>query len=221
MALQKPLPDVINDFVVISDLGTKFQNGKKRRLACFLCPICKSSFVSLVDLIKRKGRISCSRSCKNKHWIENLNEYNGFKIIKTFSVQKGKRPVVAQCPFCLKNFNSTLQSLLKTTQCGCLEFTKGYPKRLIRIRNNMIQRCHNPKNTNYNRYGKRGIFVCQEWREPNDSFFIWSLKNGYDEQLSIDRIDNDGPYYPKNCRWATRKMQMANTRTTKRVHKDT
>lgn len=147
----------------------------------------------------------------------NLKESSGFTIIKVGELIKGKRVVFAECPLCFNEFKSSLQALIRTTQCGCLNFIpKNMNPRLIRIRNNMIQRCHNPKSTNYIRYGKKGISVCSTWREQNTSFFDWALDNGYEDSLSIDRINNDGNYEPSNCRWATRKEQMANTRNSKK-----
>lgn len=84
--------------------------------------------------------------------------------------------------------------------------------RLHVIRNNVIQRCHNPKNPKYADYGGRGITVCQEWRESYEAFRNWSTANGYQDDLEIDREDNDKPYSPNNCRWTTRGEQLRNTR---------
>ena len=173
----------------------------------YYCPICNIDFTP-----HRKEQNCCGRICANKYRLLHLKESSGFKLIEIGALVKGKRIVIAECPFCLNPFKSTLQSLIRTTQCGCLYYYPGINPRLIRIRGNMIQRCHNPKNTNYCRYGARGISVCDEWRKPDSSFFKWALANGYSDDLSIDRINNDGNYEPFNCRWATRKEQMANTR---------
>lgn len=108
-----------------------------------------------------------------------------------------------------------------TKSCGCLrdEYVKNqaqmYPadvriKRLRYIWHGMIRRCYDPRHNCYHRYGERGITVCDEWKDYV-VFARWSLANGYADDLSIDRINNDGNYGPDNCRWVTMKKQHNNT----------
>lgn len=74
----------------------------------------------------------------------------------------------------------------------------------------MKERCNNPHNKRYSRYGGRGIVVSEEWMNDFSSFREWAVHNGYAEGLTIDRIDNDKGYSPCNCRWVTRKVQNRN-----------
>lgn len=89
--------------------------------------------------------------------------------------------------------------------------------RLYIIWESAIQRCHNPKQTSYYRYGGRGISVCQEWRDDYAVFRAWAISNGYAKDLTLDRIDVNGNYEPANCRWLSPKQQQWNSRVVKFV----
>lgn len=108
--------------------------------------------------------------------------------------------------------------------CGCLSSesskarmeTHGMSKmKIYKVWTGMKQRCFNPKASEYERYGGRGIAVCDEWKDDFQNFYEWAIKSGYSEGLSIDRINNNKGYSPDNCQWATNYQQSRNTSRTK------
>lgn len=92
--------------------------------------------------------------------------------------------------------------------------------RIYRIFIGMHSRCEIPTNTHYENYGGRGISVCDEWSGKDGFFFFykWSMENGYNNKLSIDRIDNNKGYSADNCRWETDKNQIENRRVSRLFH---
>lgn len=105
--------------------------------------------------------------------------------------------------------------------CGCLtkdvtaerNYKHGLSKHpLFGVLQNIKKRCCNPSNEAYERYGGRGITVCQEWQNSFEAFILWGLDNGWRKGLEIDRVDNDGPYSPENCRFVTPTLNGRNKR---------
>lgn len=88
------------------------------------------------------------------------------------------------------------------------------PKRLRQTFNNMKQRCYNPKAKGYKYYGEKGVTICKDWLNDSNKFYEWALNNGYQDDLSIDRIETDGNYEPNNCRWITMFEQQSNKNNT-------
>lgn len=84
--------------------------------------------------------------------------------------------------------------------------------RLYKIYSNMKDRCNRVNCPAYKDYGARGIKVCNEWENDFNKFYEWSINNGYNDKLTIDRMDNNKGYSPDNCRWVDRKTQCLNTR---------
>ena len=125
---------------------------------------------------------------------------------------------------------STLLRSGHTRSCGCFQ------KEKVAEFNIMTKTTHHAKNTRlygewrgmkcrcaatsgekFKYYGERGITVCDEWAESFEAFRDWALANGYRDDLTLDRIDNDGPYSPENCHWVTMKEQNNNRRINRYV----
>ena len=108
-----------------------------------------------------------------------------------------------------------------TKSCGCLKFesrnsTHGLSKtRLHSIWSGMKERCYRKNSPAYKWYGERGITIYQEWIDDFMNFYNWAMDNGYEDGLSIDRINVNENYEPSNCRWIPLEEQALNTRTTK------
>ena len=115
-----------------------------------------------------------------------------------------------------------------TKSCGCLHDEKCKERatkhgethtKLYYVWQAMISRCQKKNNKSYKNYGGRGITVCADWQDYNN-FAKWAKNNGYELGKSIDRIDNNGNYCSKNCRWATRQEQNNNKRRTIKIEYD-
>ena len=137
--------------------------------------------------------------------------------VKSDDTHKGQASWLCKCDCGNELITTTKRLHNGKHSCGCVmgntkhgdNTRKRGATRLYGVWKAMRQRCNNPNTPAYDRYGGRGISVCDEWSNYQ-RFKEWALTNGYAEGLTIDRIDNDAGYYPWNCRWVTRKEQSRN-----------
>ena len=149
-------------------------------------------------------------------------KYGRLTALEYAGVSKGKQ-TLWKCKCDCGKFIIVHKQNLKnghTISCGCYNSEIASKKskvhgvrktRLYNIWHDMLNRCYKENHRCYKNYGKRGIQVCDEWRNNVLNFYDWSIKNGYKENLTLDRIDNDKGYSPDNCRWVTIIQQANNT----------
>lgn len=163
----------------------------------------------LIDLTGKKfGRLTVlsfhhNKTYKNgqikKYWLCKC-ECGNFKIIAGAELRNGN---IRSCGCLHKEMISNLNK--KHNKAGT---------RLYSIWQGMKTRCLNKKVNSYKNYGDRNITICNEWFDF-ENFYNWAMNNGYKDNLTLDRIDNNNGYNPKNCKWRTYKQQANNTRKNK------
>lgn len=148
------------------------------------------------------------------------NQCFGYWTVTTRATNAGQRVqwnVTCKCGNTSTVSASNLTSG-KTKSCGCFrvernkEFKTSHGmsgERLQRIHTNMLQRCNNPNSPAFKYYGAKGVTVDVSWRKF-EGFRDWAVANGYEDNLTIDRIDGGGHYGPANCRWITQREQTRN-----------
>lgn len=207
--------EVFNELTVIQFVG-----NSKYKFQCTCGETCVKNYYDVREgKTKSCGHLKLARRTPNSEG----QKFNKLLAIKELDIVDGQRLYLFRCDCgneVERLFKEVKRGKLKSCGCGVLigvieaNTTHGMSKsRIYNIYQGMLRRCVNKKDHSFPRYGGRGISVCDEWSGEKgfEKFHKWSLSNGYEEHLSIDRIDNDGSYEPSNCRWADHKTQLNNT----------
>ena len=177
--------------------------NSKYRGAQWLCKCdCGGETIATTSILNSGKKVSCG--CSAFHDLTG-QRFGMLEVIKRSENTGEKVSWKCKCDCGCIAICTTSNLLQGTSQsCGCVR-TKhnGKGTRLYRIWTGMKNRCLNPNSVEFKRYGGRGISVCEQWKEDFASFRDWALANGYEKPLSIDRINNDGNYEPRNCQWLT------------------
>lgn len=166
---------------------------------------CGGHTIATTSILNSGHKVSCG--CKAKLELTG-NRYGKLLVIGEYPEKiVGRKKVNWECLCdCGKVIITNTANLERglSQSCGCVR-TKhnGKGTRLYRIWAGMKDRCTNINGKYWARYGGRGIMICEEWKKDFTIFRDWALSHGYEEHLTIDRIDNDKGYFPNNCQWLT------------------
>lgn len=208
--------------VVISESPIK--SGRKTYWNC-LCD-CGNETVVRADLLKSGNTKSCGCLSKDKAKLHLENLRFGYLTVICENGRTNRGDVLWRCKCDCGNIilvKSVNLSHGYVKSCGCMttnmirEKNSGHglcDTKLYSVWGGMKSRCYDSKNREYNNYGGRGINVCEEWKKDFVSFYTWAINNGFRDDLTIDRIDNNKGYSPDNCRWITNREQQRNKRNT-------
>lgn len=157
-----------------------------------------------------------------KHGIKYLKELQGIPRINSKGRPYTERYALFLCGNCPNEFRAHIGKIKCgwTKSCGCIKLTSdgisclpsGERDPIHVVWSRMINRCHNPNDIGFKNYGSRGISVCDDWRKSFKLFRAWAVNNGHNFGLQIDRIDNNGNYEPRNCRFVTNLENSRNKR---------
>lgn len=200
--------------VVVISRGKDYISSSGRKKVRWLCQCdCGNEFLAYGEDLRSGDTKSCGCLIKRKP-IDMVGQKIGrLIVIEQCESKNNKAMWKCKCD-CGNERIVSGQSLRKgmTMSCGCLRnevrrkaiYIHGMSQSKIhKTWRGLFQRCENPTASHYERYGGRGIGICEEWKGENGfvNFYEWSMKNGYSDNLELDRINNNKGYSPDNCRW--------------------
>ena len=225
----------INGIKVIEEAGRT--NAQKVKWLC-VCPECGENFIAIGNSLVSNRVKRCPKCSKKKH-AEIITEaihnkadryakekligkkYGSLEIIKRTDKKdkNGKCLYECYCSLCGQTSLFALQNLRRRKTCGCVKPHVKHGLRNHRLYHTwmgMKTRCYNPNSPEYKNYGGRGISICSKWFSDFKVFYDWALSNGYEDALTIERINVNGNYEPSNCTWIPMSEQSNNTRRNNR-----
>ena len=177
---------------------TRLGSNQLRRKCRHSCGCHKS--INIPEVGQKYNHLTAIRPANDGKYLFRCDcgtekEISGYNVVKGLTISCGS------CEYHAKEISDRS----KTHGLSDTRFYEQY--------RGMLKRCYDSNAINYRDYGGRGITVCEEWRNDPGAFLTWALENGWAEGLTLDRIDNDGPYCPTNCRWVTAHDQSRNKRS--------